>query len=345
MSTLSAKVTKYVNKIWKHKIKIDIEISDSLKCRVSIQDEGVKNEHNFHQMSARSEGFKQFISLILSLSIETKKLKNYNKLIIIDEPESHLHPSGIRDLRDELLEIGKDNYLFVSTHSPFLVDRKNKERNIIIKKNNSAITEKKEIKNEGDLRDDEVLDEAFGINIYKDLLTPFRILVEGASDRTILRKAFSLKGVQYGITNGAGGNIVQIASKLNNDEIDVLILVDDDAKGREYKQKILKIEGIYNTNNVFTLRDLLGAIPAQGTIEDLLGESYIKGIFGKVYKEAFGESPSLVFDDSPFVNQVKIFLQQNGNFSSEILEDFKRKISEDFNPASKTVLTKNFPIT
>jgi len=344
-STLSKKTTSYVKKIWKHKINIDIEITDSNKCNVSIKDDGVNNENTFHQMSVRSEGFKQFISLILSLSIEAKKLGKTNKLILIDEPEAHLHPSGIRDLREELLEIGKNNYLFVSTHSPFLVDRKNKERNIIIKKNNSALTGKKEIKNEEDIRDDEVLDEAFGINVYKDLLNPHRILVEGASDKIILQKAFKIKDYKYGITNGTGSNIVQTASKLNHDDIKVLIIVDDDKDGKGYKTKILKIGGVYSEINVFTIRDLVGDIINDGTIEDVLGKAFVESKFKEFYKSEFKKnSCSLsLLETPPFLEQIKIFLQQQDKFKNEILDQFKKKVSDDFNPA-KTSFDIKFPL-
>ncbi|ORC35742.1 hypothetical protein B4O97_08885 [Marispirochaeta aestuarii] len=170
MTKLSKATTRYIQKIWRHNIEFDIEINDSKLCVVSVKDSGSDNQYNFHKMTNRSEGFKQFISLILSLSIETRELNKENDLILIDEPEAHLHPSGIRDLREELLEIGKTNYLFIATHSPFLVDFKRKERNIIVKKGRTALTELQYIKNEQDLRDDEVLEIAFGINIYKDLL-------------------------------------------------------------------------------------------------------------------------------------------------------------------------------
>lgn len=343
-SNLSKKTTSYVKKIWKHKINIDIEITDSNKCNVSIKDDGANNENTFHQMSVRSEGFKQFISLILSLSIETKKLGKTNNLILIDEPEAHLHPSGIRDLREELLEIGENNYLFVSTHSPFLVDRKNKERNIIIKKNNSALTEKKEIKNEEDIRDDEVLDEAFGINVYKDLLNPHRILVEGSSDKIILQKSFQVKGYKYGITNGTGSNIVQTASKLNHDDIKVLIIVDDDKDGKEHKDKILKIDGVYNKENVFTIRDIVGEIIDKGTIEDVLGKDFIESKFKEFYKSEFSEDCTYnLLETSPFLKQIKIFLQQKNKFKNETLDKFKKKVSDDFNPTKTTFDTK-FPL-
>lgn len=344
MGNLSKATTDYVKKIWKHKINIDIEITDSNKCIVSIKDDGKKNEYNYHQMNVRSEGFKQFMSLILSLSIETKKLGKINKLILIDEPEAHLHPSGIRDLREELLEIGKNNYLFVSTHSPFLVDRKNKERNIIIKKNNAALTEKKEIKSEEDIRDDEVLDEAFGINVYKDLLNPHRILVEGSSDKIILQKAFNIRKIEYGITNGIGGNIVQLASKLNHDDIKVLVIVDDDKDGKEYKNKILKIKGVYGLENVFTIRDIVGGIINEGTIEDVLGKDFIESKFKEFYKTEFNEDSGFdLLEGSPFIEQVKIFLQKKSKFKNEVLDKFKKKVSDDFNPTKTTFDTK-FPL-
>lgn len=345
MGTLSKKTTDYVKNIWKHKINIHIEITDSNKCIVSIKDDGKKNEYNFHKMSVRSEGFKQFMSLILSLSIETKQLGKTNNLILIDEPEAHLHPSGIRDLREELLEIGKNNYLFVSTHSPFLVDTKNKERNIIIyKKNDVALTEKKEIKNEEDIRDDEVLDQAFGINVYKDLLNPHRILVEGSSDKVILQKAFKIKKIEYGITNGTGSNIIQVASKLNHDDIKVLVVVDDDKDGKIYKNKILEISGIYNNKNVFTIRDIVGSITNNGTIEDVLGKDFIETKFKEFYKTEFSLECNLALqENSPFIEQIKVFLQQNKKFKNEILDEFKKKISNDFSPTVSNFDNK-FPL-
>lgn len=342
MSSLSGKTTNYVKSIWKHDIAIDIEITESAICNVSIKDNGQNNEHNFYTMNARSEGFKQFMSLILSLSIETKKL-NKNKLILIDEPETHLHPSGIRDLGKELLAIGEKNYLFVATHSPFLIDKEHKERNIIIKKDNSAFTIKKEIRIETDMRDDEVLTEAFGINVYKDLLNPHKILIEGASDKLILEKSLHLKGFQYGLTNGIGSNIVHIASRLNHDEIKVLVITDDDSDGKKYRDEIIRIGGVFSSNNVFTVRDLVGIVKNGATIEDLLGEDFITSKFKEFYKLKFNEDIVFNFNEtSPYIDQVKIFLQQNNKFTKETIDEFKKKLSDDFKPTKKS-FDEKFP--
>ena len=51
---------------WKeHKIKIRISINANI-CKVHVEDKDKK--FAYYSMSQRSEGFKQFISLILSLS-------------------------------------------------------------------------------------------------------------------------------------------------------------------------------------------------------------------------------------------------------------------------------------
>lgn len=349
-SILSDKTTKYVKSIWKHNINIDIEITERKKCSVSIKDGGKNNEHNFYPMNVRSEGFKQFMSLILSLSIESKRLGKKQRLILIDEPESHLHPSGIRDLGKELLAIGENNYLFVSTHSPFLIDRNNKERNIIIKKDSSACTIKKEITSENDIRDDEVLGEAFGINVYRDLMTPHKLLVEGASDKLILQKVFKLLDIDYGTTNGAGSNIVQIASKFNHDDIGIMVIVDDDREGKKYKADILKIGGVFNAENVFTLRDLVGSMNSEGTIEDLLGKEFVVSIYQKFYDEFIKEGTKNIevsLEDKPFMEQIKIDLQKYANLKGEKLKDtlnqFKKKLSEDFAP-KKTSFGEKFPL-
>lgn len=331
-SELTDNTTEYIKNIWKHSISFLIEISETGNLTIFVKDDGKNNKHERYSMSDRSEGFKQFISLILSLSIETKKYNQSKRLIIIDEPENHLHPSGIRDLSKELISIGENNYLFVSTHSPYMIDYKHKERHIIIKKDAYANTIKKEIRAEIDLRDDEVLNQAFGMNVYRDLLNQKRLLVEGASDNIILSKAFYSKNEYYGITNGKGSNIIHIASLFNDNELAILVLVDDDEDGKRYKDDILKIKGVFTNNNVFTLRDLVEDIVENGTIEDCLGKGFIQSKFSIEFKNKFEKDSDLELkEDEPFMSQIKGYLQKDGiekNIVDEFLNNLKIVISE-----------------
>ena len=331
-SELTDNTTEYIKNIWKHSISFLIEISETGNLTIFVKDDGKNNKHERYSMSDRSEGFKQFISLILSLSIETKKYNQSKRLIIIDEPENHLHPSGIRDLSKELISIGANNYLFVSTHSPYMIDHKHKERHIIIKKDAYANTIKKEIRAEIDLRDDEVLNQAFGMNVYRDLLNQKRLLVEGASDNIILSKAFYASNEYYGITNGKGSNIINIASLFNDNELAILVLVDDDEDGKKYKEDILKIKGVFTNNNVFTLRDLVEDIVENGTIEDCLGKGFIQSKFNIEFKNKFEKDSDLELkEDKPFMSQIKVYLQKydiEKNIVDEFLNNLKIVISE-----------------
>lgn len=331
-SELTDNTTEYIKNIWKHSISFLIEISETGNLTIFVKDDGKNNKHERYSMSDRSEGFKQFISLILSLSIETKKYNQSKKLIIIDEPENHLHPSGIRDLSKELISIGANNYLFVSTHSPYMIDHKHKERHIIIKKDAYANTIKKEIRAEIDLRDDEVLNQAFGMNVYRDLLNQKRLLVEGASDNIILSKAFYASNEYYGITNGKGSNIINIASLFNDNELAILVLVDDDEDGKKYKEDILKIKGVFTNNNVFTLRDLVEDIVENGTIEDCLSKGFIQSKFNIEFKNKFEKDSDLELkEDKPFMSQIKVYLQKydiEKNIVDEFLNNLKIVISE-----------------
>lgn len=346
--TLSEKLTEYVQTIWSHNVKFDIEVSEWMKCNISVLDSGERNKYNFYKMTSRSEGFKHFISLILSLSIEIKELWVRNRIILIDEPELHLHPSGVRDLRDELLRIGETNYIFIATHSPFLVDRDHKERNIIVKKNSNAITEILPIKEEKNILDDEVLNIAFGLNPYIDLLLSHKILVEWSSDKIIIEKLLNTEKIQCWITNWCGSNIVQIASRFNEDRVSVLVIVDWDKDGNIYKKNILKIKWVYNETNVFTIKDLLWNIKDDATIEDILWKEYVEKKLKQFIRDKYNTNLNVNLEDSqPFIKQAKKYLQSlDKELAREVMDELKQIISDDFSPTKasiqKNLLQKNF---
>ena len=337
-STLSKNATKYFGNVWKHEIEIDIEISETLRCNVHIKDKGKANENKFFNMNSRSQGFHQFASLILSLSIQNHSLDMKNRLILIDEPENHLHPSGIRDMMEEFLKIGENNYVFLATHSCFMIDKKTKQRNFIIKKDNAENTIYQQISEESEVLDDEVLREAFGINIYKDFLSPYKLLVEGLSDKKIIEKTLAKLKVKETIliTNGYGDNIVSVASRLNYEDISPLVVIDDDKSGRNNKDKIVKIGGNFTDTNVLTLKELESNIVTMGTIEDLLGKAFVESKFKEQYHLEFEKEPGIFSLDEtkPFLNQIKIYLQKNENGADleKFLVNMKTKIAEDFSP-------------
>lgn len=336
---LGRKVSNYINNVWKEQdIFITVSIDSSTK-NLSVYIVNKKNDDEFFKMKERSQGFKQFISLILSLSIQNNKDICKNQIIVIDEPEIHLHPSGIRYMKNELLKIGRNNYVFVATHSPFLIDDKDFDRQFLIKKEKDTILEQMNIY--GKIYNDDVLQYAFGLNVLRDLLPSNKLLLEGQTDFNIIRKGLNELCHDFciGITNGHGANIEQVASSLKYSKVDSLVIVDDDIDGQNYKKNILNIGDPYNDNNVKTIRDLCHVI-AKGTIEDTLNYEYVISKINEVIK-----TESLTFTYSktkPVLEELKVFLLKNGlkEKCKVIIENVKNKIGEDFNPSK----LDNYPI-
>lgn len=129
-SKLSDFTTQHINELWpEHPISITFQISDK-KISLLIEDNGVK--YNPKTASQRSDGFKQFLSFLLTISVENKGSELERTILLIDEPETHLHPPAQINLLRELINISsndKKNIVFFATHSNYLIDKNFLDRN------------------------------------------------------------------------------------------------------------------------------------------------------------------------------------------------------------------------
>jgi len=322
---MSDAVTKYINKIWKeHRIKIIISIN-STNCKVHVEDKD--KEFRYYSMSQRSDGFKQFISLILSLSAQNKNNTLKDNIILIDEPEVHLHPSGIRYLRDEILKIGKNNHVIIATHSIFMVDTAVRERHWIVKKE-KAETNITQMNEDFNFTDDKVLSIAFGLNLFKELLPQYIIIVEGLDDKNIISHAFHLLNKTFFCSikeAGGASKMPGFAQLLKEESIKPFILFDADKDGRDYKNKILeKKQDFYSDSNVFTLKDVLSSLPNDATIEDLLPIDFVKNFFDAEMKVEFK-----LDENKALIHQLKNQSPQLKD-DKQKLDSLKVKLSNEF---------------
>lgn len=139
-SLLSEKVTNHINNVWVgHPIKIKFKINNNT-ITLLVEDDGVK--HKAKTTGQRSDGFRQFVSFLLSVSAEFNNNELSNTVMLIDEPETHLHPKAQLDLMKELIKIsGKNNNIvFYATHSNYMIDKKLLERNIKVQKKDNEKT-------------------------------------------------------------------------------------------------------------------------------------------------------------------------------------------------------------
>ena len=322
---MSSIITKHINKIWKeHKIKIRISINGT-DCQVHIEDKD--KAFAYYKMNQRSDGFKQFVSLILSLSAQNASNNLKNKIILIDEPEVHLHPSGVRYMRDEILKIGKNNSVLVATHSHYMVDTDCPERHWIVSKKEIK-TGIYQINEDTPIEDDVVLASAFGLNLFKELLPKHIIIVEGADDKSIMSHAINKLNNKFfhSIKTAKGASkAYSIASLFAEENISAFFLFDDDNEGKQFKNKIIQnFSDSFNESNVFTLRDILGTLPLRCTLEDVIPLSFVKEFFEKELKDSLSLN-----NDTPVLKQIKDQKKELRD-NKQKLDSLKVKLSLDF---------------
>lgn len=331
--SLSEEITNYINAIWlEQKIKIKITIENNQICVVNVED--TDYDRPKYQMGQRSDGFKQFISILLSLSVENKTKQLENKIILLDEPEVHLHPSGIKYLRDELLEISKNNLVLIATHSIYMVDRLNLNRHYGVVKEKS-ITSIFQIQKNNPY-EEEVIYESLGTSIYEHV-TPHMIIFEGRTDKEIfdifsekLKNNISIKNISAISASGAN-SIEKYVKFFNNKLINGFVVVDSDKKGKEVKAKIIKDNHNFNKSNTFEITDLISAKHKKFyTLEDLIPKIVIE----ECLKNEF--SLELTLDDKQsFIEQIKhhsIELNEEKlkvDILKYIVNDLNEKIIED----------------
>lgn len=330
-ANLSKSITSYINKIWKE-LKINIKINiDGSNCSVHVEDKD--KEHNFFSMSQRSDGFNQFVSLILSLSTENTHSEITNNIILLDEPEIHLHPSGVRYMRDEILKIGKKNFLFVATHSHYMIDTTTPERHFIVSKDQMK-THIQQINENTSMNDDQVLASAFGLKLFKELLPQNILVVEGGDDKSIISHALDIlfQDFFYSIKSAGGASkVYSIASILADEKIPAFFILDDDKDGRDAKNSILaNYKDSHSREHVLTIKDISPAIPEKSTLEDLLPKSFVKKFFETEMEHTF------TFDDNlPVILQIKN-QDESLKTNKDQLTAKKIKLAEKFIDTYKT---------
>lgn len=138
---LGDKVTTHIKKVWpNHPVKIKFQINNSLLSFL-VEDEKVKYKSKTTEQ--RSDGFRQFISFLLTISAESATNQLSNSLLLLDEPETHLHPQAQEYLKDELIKITRNdenNIVFFATHSNYMIDKEHIERCFRVSKQSNRKT-------------------------------------------------------------------------------------------------------------------------------------------------------------------------------------------------------------
>lgn len=139
-------------------------------CEI-IVDDGTPTE-----LIRKGDGVQSLAALSLMRHASESSGAGRNLILAIEEPESHLHPNAIHQLKNVLTEIARKHQVIMTTHCPLFVDRASIKSNILVHNNKASPA-----------RDVKQIREILGVRASDNLQHAELILVvEGEEDRRCL---------------------------------------------------------------------------------------------------------------------------------------------------------------
>jgi len=273
---LSREISLKLNNFIKEKLtKVDVEvsfkISDDNMLSLSLYINKIKV--NFNDLS---DGLKHILSLVFSQALSTKENIDYNNIIVIDEPENSLHPSAIKEMRKIILEMSKNNYVFIATHSPFMIDYEQDAGHNVhyyeVTNNGEEGTKARKLEEDESFHDNKLFESAFGLSFMSELLASDILVLEGISDVVVIKDCLKNKHVK--IINGKGSKLKQLVEFSKNSNI-IGIFDDDDAGRNSYVKRCEELSVSYKVKG-FTYKTLLSSLKKDSELEDLYDIDYVK---------------------------------------------------------------------
>jgi len=84
-------------------------------------------------IAAKGDGIQSLVALALTMEwTQSTNHPDKQLIIAVEEPESHLHPGAVHELRQVLQTIAESQQVIVTTHSQALVNRRNLRQNVIV---------------------------------------------------------------------------------------------------------------------------------------------------------------------------------------------------------------------
>jgi putative ATP-dependent endonuclease of the OLD family len=145
-------------------------------------------------LSAKGDGVQSLVAIGL---LRGQSPTGKDLVLALEEPESHLHPGAIHQLREVIYALGSEHQVVLTTHCPLFVDRTNLKANIVVSENKAAPA-----------RTIDEIRSLLGVRVSDNLAHAACVLVvEGASDARALA---ALLGAHSKTLKNAIGNALAI---------------------------------------------------------------------------------------------------------------------------------------
>ena len=329
LKNLSEKLTENVSAFLPQVKTIKLDSREKIKRVMNETTEVYINDGANTLLELKGDGIKSLLAISIIEYITKQRATQKNMVLVIEEPESHLHPNAIHKLNSVLREISNNSQVIISTHSPLLIDRSDISRNILVDKSKARTA-----MNIKDIRT------ILGVRIADNLLSAqMIILVEGEEDKNTLEIILKQKSSKIRTAMSEGIIIFDILRGVSNLSYKATIWISqlcnvyafldyDDAGIRSFAEASKK--------NLITTKNIVYA-HAKGFQESELEDLFNPHIYNKFIFEKYGID---LMKSNQFRNNKKKWSQRvkesfeakskpwNNKIKDEIKKDIAEKIQE-----------------
>lgn len=303
----------------------------SASCRVYI-DDGIETD-----LQLKGDGVISLTAISLLQHFSKQGSLDKGLILLLEEPESHLHPKAIHSLKKVLYEISKTNQVIVTTHSPIIIERQQVKHNIIVQSGQA-----KPASNVNEIR------QSLGITMSDNLSSAYLVLlVEGEEDVVLLKPWLEEKSakIKTALSNasliidhlGGASNIGYKTTLYKNNLCNVIAYLDNDEAGRK-GIKDAEAKGIIKTNE-YVLSFVRGMQNSE--IEDLLDINS----YNQLIKDEYGVDlniPAFKSNDKQWSDRVKKLFELYGKIWTDKLEtEIKYKVAKQASSLKLTSLNSH----
>lgn len=231
-------------------------------------------------IAAKGDGIQSLVALALTMEwTQSTNHPDKQLIIAVEEPESHLHPGAVHELRQVLQSIAESQQVIVTTHSQALVNRRSLRQNVIVSERRAEPA-----KNLDELR------RALGVRL-SDALAAAEVIVvcEGILDETLLPALLAQRESEVGEwlsdgrlvieSAGGGSKIYPRVLAARTIMTHPIVVLDSDPAGEVDVQRLLA-DGVIDQTAVVQIRRPLCR---HSEMEDALIQStYLAALEGRV---------------------------------------------------------------
>lgn len=343
LQSASAKLTREFKEWWKQgEYSFDLR-ADGRFFRIWVSD---AQRPERIVLENRSTGLQWFLSFYLVFLVESKE-SHSNSILLLDEAGMSLHPLAQKDLTAFFDNLARTNQIIHTTHSPFLVDTNNIDRVKVVYIDSNGYTvvssDLRAAENVQRSKSVYAVHAALGLSVSDVLLQGCRpVIVEGPSDQYYFN---AIK--QFLIGNGtiqpteeivflpSGGvkGISQLASLVSSKSGLPFVIVDSDASGKQYydkltkelytgseKEKIIEIGSLTKIENAET-EDI---IPISGIERSL--ERLLRNDDEDDFRDEYDSTTAIIPQIESFAQRHGIVLETG--YKVEMAKAFKKLLSK-----------------